>query len=107
MATAILYIRVSTDEQALKGYSQKSQAERLQKFCTDNDIEVLSTIFEDHSAKTFKRPEWAKLMLSLGQHKSLRSNLLLFTRWDRFSRNTADAYYMITQLHKWGIEPQL
>lgn len=106
MLTAVLYIRVSTDEQALKGYSQRNQAERLQSFCTNNNIEIIQTIFEDHSAKNFNRPEWSKLILSLNQYKSARPNLLLFTRWDRFSRNTADAYYVITQLQKLNIEPQ-
>jgi site-specific DNA recombinase len=106
MTTAILYIRVSTDEQAVKGYSKRNQAERLKKYCIDNNIEVLQTIFEDHSAKSFKRPEWSKLMQILHQHKMARPKFLLFTRWDRFSRNTADAYYMITQLQKWKVEPQ-
>lgn len=45
-------------------------------------------------------------MKELSQNKSSRTDLLLFTRWDRFSRNTADAYYMITRLGKLGIETQ-
>lgn len=36
MKVADLYIRVSTDEQADKGYSQRDQDERLQKHCTVN-----------------------------------------------------------------------
>jgi DNA invertase Pin-like site-specific DNA recombinase len=36
MRKAILYIRVSTDEQADKGYSQNHQEERLRKFCEIN-----------------------------------------------------------------------
>ena len=31
---------------------------------------------------------------------------MLFTTWDRFSRNTTDAYEMIRRLNKLGIEPQ-
>jgi hypothetical protein len=31
---------------------------------------------------------------------------VLFTKWDRFSRNAADAYQMINTLRKLGIEPQ-
>lgn len=53
MSTAIIYIRVSTDEQAQKGYSQRSQEEKLNKYCRDNHIEIVQTIFEDHSAKNF------------------------------------------------------
>lgn len=106
MSTAILYIRVSTDEQALTGYSMRSQEERLVKFCLTGNIRILQTILEDHSAKNFHRPAWHILMRNIVQNKSLRPNLLLFTRWDRFSRNTTDAYYMINKLRKLGIETQ-
>lgn len=104
--TAVIYIRVSTDGQALKGYSQRSQEERLCKFCQINNIKIIQTVFEDHSAKTFNRPAWAQLMRSLNQDRQSTPSLLLFTRWDRFSRNTANAYYMITLLQKMGIEIQ-
>lgn len=40
MKTADLYIRVSTDEQANKGYSQRSQEEVLLKYCEINKIQV-------------------------------------------------------------------
>jgi site-specific DNA recombinase len=35
-----------------------------------------------------------------------QSDLILFTKWDRFSRNAGDAYQMISTLRKLGIEPQ-
>jgi DNA invertase Pin-like site-specific DNA recombinase len=36
MLTVDLYIRVSTDEQADRGYSQRDQEERLRKYCEHN-----------------------------------------------------------------------
>lgn len=105
MKTADLYIRVSTDEQADKGYSQRDQEERLQKYCEANQISVRKVIYEDHSAKTFIRPEWTKLLEYLRQHRK-KSSLILFTKWDRFSRNAPDAYQMITTLRMLGVEPQ-
>ena len=105
MKKADLYIRVSTDEQADKGYSQRDQEERLKRFCANNKIIVGQVIYEDHSAKTFNRPEWTKLLNSL-KKKSSKTNLILFTKWDRFSRNAGDAYQMISTLNKLGIEPQ-
>ncbi|MDM8174142.1 recombinase family protein [Olivibacter sp. 47] len=60
MIPAYLYIRVSTDEQARRGYSLREQEERLSLYCTTNRIEVLGIIKEDYSAKTFNRPEWKK-----------------------------------------------
>ena len=60
-AKAILYIRVSTDEQAEKGYSLKHQEERLRQYCQHQQIEVVA-VYKDHSAKTFERPEFTKLL---------------------------------------------
>jgi len=105
MKRADLYIRVSTDEQADKGYSQRDQEERLKRFCATNKITVGQVIYEDHSAKTFNRPEWIKLLSNL-KKKSSKTNLILFTKWDRFSRNAGDAYQMISTLNKLGVEPQ-
>ena len=103
--TADLYIRVSTDEQADKGYSQRNQEEVLQRHCRTNNISVRKVIYEDHSAKTFMRPEWIKYLEHLKRHKG-QSDLVLFTKWDRFSRNAPDSYQMIAQLRKLGVEPQ-
>jgi DNA invertase Pin-like site-specific DNA recombinase/flagellin-specific chaperone FliS len=105
MRIADLYIRVSTDEQADKGYSQRDQEERLTKYCEINSIEVRKVVFEDHSAKTFKRPAWTKLLGELRKRRG-QSDLILFTKWDRFSRNAGDAYQMISTLRKLGVEPQ-
>ena len=105
MKVADLYIRVSTDEQAEKGYSQRSQEEMLLKYCNINSIQVRKVIFEDHSAKTFNRPQWIKLMSDLRREKG-QTDLLLFLKWDRFSRNSCDAYQMIYELRKLGVEPQ-
>ena len=62
-------------------------------------------IFEDHSAKTFNRPEWLELLLDIKKKRGA-IDLSLFTKWDRFSRNAGDAYHMITTLRKFGAEPQ-
>jgi site-specific DNA recombinase len=105
MKIADLHIRVSTDEQADKGYSQRNQEEVLVKYCEINKIQVRKIIFEDHSAKTFIRPEWTKLLGFLRQQKN-KTDLVLFTKWDRFSRNAPDAYQMIATLKRLGVEPQ-
>lgn len=105
MKVADLYIRVSTDEQADKGYSQRSQEELLRKYCTINGISIRKVMFEDHSAKSFERPEWKAYLLDLKKHKG-KADLVLFLKWDRFSRNAGDAYQMINTLRKLGVEPQ-
>lgn len=105
MKKADLYIRVSTDEQADKGYSQRDQEERLRRYCENYHIIIGEIIYEDYSAKTFNRPEWIKLLETL-KKRSSKTNLLLFTKWDRFSRNAGDAYQMINLLKKYNVEPQ-
>ncbi len=100
----ILYIRVSTDEQADRGYSLRHQEETLRKFCEFNDFEIVALFTEDYSAKTFNRPDFKKL-LELLKKKNVASDLL-FVKWDRFSRNAPEAYGMIATLNKLGVKPQ-
>jgi DNA invertase Pin-like site-specific DNA recombinase len=103
--TADLYVRVSTDDQADKGYSQRSQEEVLRKYCNNHSIEIRNVIYEDHSAKSFNRPEWKKLIQQLKKSRG-KIDLILFTKWDRFSRNAGDAYQMISILRELDVEPQ-
>ncbi|TDW97146.1 recombinase family protein [Dinghuibacter silviterrae] len=105
MKKAIIYVRVSTDEQSEKGYSLQHQEDRLRQYCQQQQIDIIGFYKEDHSAKTFERPAFNELLKFL---KTKRGNvdLLLFLKWDRFSRNAADAYSMISQLTKLGVEPQ-
>ncbi|EHQ29751.1 recombinase family protein [Mucilaginibacter paludis] len=105
MKTAYLYVRVSTDEQADKGYSQRDQQERLKRYCEINSIQVIDVVMEDYSAKTFKRPAWTELLTDLKKRKG-KVDHVLFTKWDRFSRNAGDAYMMISKLRLLGVEPQ-
>lgn len=72
MPTACLYIRVSTDEQAIRGCSQRSQQDRLTKFCLTHNVDVLNYIFEDHPAKTFDRPAWSAMMTGFKRNKLMR-----------------------------------
>ncbi len=105
MQVADLYIRVSTDEQAEKGFSQRNQDEVLRRYCELKCITVRKVYFEDHSAKTFRRPVWNKLLVDLRKNKG-KVDVVLFTKWDRFSRNAGDAYMMINLLRSFQVEPQ-
>ena len=102
---AIIYTRVSTDEQADKGYSLKDQEDRLRKFCALKEIEVIDHYQDDHSAKTFDRPAFNKLLEYSKKNKST-IDLIVFLKWDRFSRNAGDSYFMINQFRKLAIECQ-
>lgn len=99
MKTAILYLRVSTDEQAF-GFSLSDQRQRLSEYCNKSQIEVKAIFQDDFTGKTFNRPGFNKLLSYL---KSNKADSILFTKWSRFSRNTADSYAMIKQLHSLGV----
>ena len=40
MKNVILYVRVSTDEQADKGFSLRDQEEKLLKYCNDHRLTI-------------------------------------------------------------------
>jgi site-specific DNA recombinase len=100
---AILYTRVSSEEQADKGFSLKHQKDVLYKYCDNKNIAVDMHFQEDFSAKTFDRPEWKKLeQYVMINRKTI--DMILVTRWDRFSRNTGEAYRVIKKFQAWGVE---
>lgn len=78
---AFLYIRVSTDEQADRGFSQRDQDQRLNEYCQRHNLKVGRVIYEDYSAKTFKRrPAWTKLLNELKKTKGRCCHMILFTK---------------------------
>lgn len=104
MKRAILYSRVSSDEQNM-GYSPADQKEKLYNFSKGNEIEVLKFYHEDESGKSFDRPEWNKIMQYIRKNPKT-VDIILFVKWDRFSRNIAEAYIAIKELKKYGVECQ-
>lgn len=46
---------------------------------------------EDYSAKNFNRPQWKKLKYYCTKYYQ-KIDQVIFTKWDRFSRNAKDAY---------------
>ncbi len=97
--------RVSSDEQK-KGYSLDDQYNRLVNYCKKNNYEIVYEISEDYSAKTFNRPEWNKWMEHI-KKKRVKIDAILFTSWDRFSRNLTEALNMVDYLReKKNITPQ-
>jgi site-specific DNA recombinase len=105
MKRAILYTRVSTDEQANSGYSLGVQHAQLVKYCEMKGIEIDKHFVDDHSAKSFDRPQF-KQLLAYAKARQKHIDYLFCVSWDRFSRNTSDAYEMLSQFEKMNIEVQ-
>ena len=86
----ILYIRVSTDEQRKTGYSLRDQEEKLRRYCELYGYNIVAIYCEDYSAQTFNRPVYKQLFKHCQkEHKNI--DMLLFVKWDRFSRNASGA----------------
>ncbi len=100
---AIIYTRVSTDEQAQRGYSLRDQKQRLEQFCQINGYTIVAHFQDDISAKTFRRPAF-KDLLNFVKDNRKGVSFLLFVKWDRFSRNAEAAYSMIRHFTDLGIE---
>ena len=101
---AIIYCRVSSDEQA-KGGSLKYQEGALKRYCENNGIEVVEVYKEDYSAKTFNRPEMNKICNKyLRKKKEIDADYLLVLRWNRFTRDASDGWEYISRFKKYGIE---
>src|SRR5450830_834061 len=88
---AVLYIRVSTDEQAKHGVSLDAQEARLRAYCTMRDLEVVGVI-RDEGVSAFKhldkRPGGADLLRVIASGEA--QHVVAF-KLDRLFRNAADA----------------
>ena len=100
--TAILMSRVSNDEKTNEYYLD-IQSEAIRKYCAEKYIKILQEYREENSAKNLNRPEFKKLLQFANKNKG-KINYLIFTTWDRFSRNISEAKVMIEKLANNGIE---
>lgn len=98
---AVIYTRVSTDEQAKQGYSLRAQEEKLRAYCQSHGWEVVKHYQDDESAKNFNRPAFQKFLRELS---SIKPNILLCWSIDRFSRNAIDGIQMEKHLNSKGVE---
>lgn len=98
----IIYTRVSTDEQADRGFSLAHQKEVLERYCSVKNIRVVKHYQEDYSAKTFARPAWKEMETFVAANR-MDLDMVLFTKWDRFSRNATEAYQVLARFRKYGV----
>lgn len=101
---AVIYTRVSTEEQAVRGTSLVDQEEMLRKVCEYEGIEIVDHIQDDGcSAKTFNRPAFQQFFANLKSGR-IKIDFLYIVRWDRFSRNMKNTFLMEHELEKYGVE---
>ena len=104
MKRAVIYTRVSTDEQAMKGNSLCDQEEVLRKACAHDGVEIIDHVQDDgYSAKTFNRPNFQRFFRDL-QENRIKVDCLYVVKWDRFSRNMENGFLMLRDLRKYGVD---
>ncbi len=97
LTRAALYIRVSGEEQKIKGLSLEAQQERLEAYAKERGW-LISGVYID-AAKTarknmHKRAEFQRMMEAV---KRDEIDVLLFCRLDRWFRSVAD-YYKVMEI---------
>ena len=91
-----LYVRVSTEEQAINGDSLRTQREELTRYALANGFHIYG-IYEDDgfSATNLKRPALQRLLKDVKLNKI---NRILITKLDRLSRGVRNYYKILDTL---------
>lgn len=92
-----LYGRVSTDEQALRGFSIETQKANLTDYCKDNNLKIVDYYIDEgiSGAKPpLKRPELKRLLADVEAGKI---DMILFTKLDRWFRSVKE-YFKVQEI---------
>ena len=100
---AVLYVRVSTDEQARRGVSLEAQEERLRAYCTMRGFAVAATI-RDEGVSAYKRLQTrsggAELLSLIEAGKAQH---VVAYKLDRLFLNAADALTLTERWNEAGV----
>lgn len=99
-----LYERVSTEEQALKGFSIDAQIENLEEYCKKNKMKIVDHYTDEgiSGAKPpLKRPALQRLLDDVAAGKI---DMILFTKLDRWFRSVQEYFKVQEILEKHRVE---
>jgi site-specific DNA recombinase len=105
---AVLYLRVSTTEQAhgdgsSEGYSIPAQREACRRKAHDLNAEVVAEFADrGESARSAARPELQNMLASLAEHKNVQ--YVIVHKVDRLARNRADDIAIQLAIKKAGAQ---
>lgn len=100
---AVIYTRVSTEEQAKHGYSLAKQELECKNFAVRNGYGILKIFKEEGvSAKSTNRPKLQELIKYCIENKKIVDYIIVW-RFDRFTRNLEDQTALFSKLSKYGI----
>jgi len=100
---AVIYLRVSTKEQAEEGYSIPAQAEACRRFIADRGWELADEYVDrGESARTANRPQLQAMLARLTEDPSV--DRLVVHKLDRLARNLEDHAAVRAALRKAGVQ---
>ena len=89
---AVLYTRVSSDEQKKKGFSLDYQEKQGREYAERNNLQIVRLFTESFSAKKPGRPMFNEMMSYIRKNKIYN---LIFLKSDRASRNGVDSAALV------------
>ena len=96
---AIMYVRVSSREQAEEGFSIESQQKLLRDYAVQHGLELVKEFSEVESAKQAGRPAFNEMLAYLRAHATVRT--ILCEKTDRLYRNFKD--YVALDVDQYGL----
>ena len=100
---ALIYTRVSTEEQAKHGFSLPKQELECKNFAKREGLNILKIFREEGvSAKTTNRPQLQNLIKYCIENKK-NVDCIIVWRFDRFTRKLEDQIELFSRLKKYGI----
>ncbi len=89
---AVLYTRVSSDEQKKSGFSLDYQEKQGREYANKNELNIVKVFSESFTAKKPGRPMFNEMMSFVQKHKIQH---LIFLKSDRASRNGVDSAALV------------
>jgi DNA invertase Pin-like site-specific DNA recombinase len=104
---AVLYIRVSTEEQAREGVSIEAQKDKLISYCQGKHLEIVEVIVDDgvSGGKYLSQRPGGQRLIELVKTKKVRH--VVAAKLDRLFRNSADALWSIEGWDNEGLSTHL
>ncbi|MFZ5501429.1 MAG: recombinase family protein, partial [Candidatus Micrarchaeota archaeon] len=102
MESAVIYARVSTDQQAAQGVSLDAQIARALEYCGQRGLHVEDTVVETVSAKDVDHRPGLKRILKLVDRRKIGH--VVCWKQDRLSRNTVDSLEILGLFAKRGAQ---
>lgn len=100
---AALYIRCSSEEQALNGDTIQTQKEVLTEFAEVHQLKIVDYYIDEGYTARKKYTKRKEFMRMLQDAEAEKFDIIVFTKLDRWFRNVADYYKIQETLEKHGI----